>query len=55
MFVFVRVVESRGLLRCLVHDLIYIKINKTTAFSQYPLCIELGYMESYFLSYPVPR
>jgi hypothetical protein len=28
----VRVVGSRGLLRHLVHDLIYIKINKMTAF-----------------------
>jgi hypothetical protein len=28
----VRVVESRGLLRHLVHDLIYIKINKMVAF-----------------------
>jgi hypothetical protein len=28
MFVFVSVSESRGLLRHLVHDLIYIKINK---------------------------
>jgi hypothetical protein len=32
MFVFVSVIESRGLLRHLVHDLIYIKINKMTAF-----------------------
>jgi hypothetical protein len=29
----VRVVGSRGLLRHLVHDLIYIKINKMVAFS----------------------
>jgi hypothetical protein len=29
----VRVVGSRGLLRHLVHDLIYIKINKMAAFS----------------------
>jgi hypothetical protein len=48
MFVFVRVVGSHGLLRHLVHDLIYIKINKMAAFSLYPLCIELGYVESYF-------
>jgi hypothetical protein len=32
MFVFVSVSESRGLLRHLVHDLIYIKINKMAAF-----------------------
>jgi hypothetical protein len=32
MFMFVRVVGSRGLLRHLVHDLIYIKINKKAAF-----------------------
>jgi hypothetical protein len=36
MFVFV---GSRGLLQCLVHDLIYIKIYKMAAFSLYPLCI----------------
>jgi hypothetical protein len=39
MFVFVRVVGSRGLLQHLVHDLIYIKINKMAAFFLYPLCI----------------
>jgi hypothetical protein len=39
MFVFVSVSESRGLLWRLVHDLIYIKINKMAAFSPYPLCI----------------
>jgi hypothetical protein len=32
MFVFVRVIGPRGLLRHLVHDLIYIKINKMAAF-----------------------
>jgi hypothetical protein len=32
MFVFVCVIGSRGLLRHLVHDLIYIKINKMAAF-----------------------
>jgi hypothetical protein len=32
MFVFVHVIGSRGLLRHLVHDLIYIKINKMAAF-----------------------
>jgi hypothetical protein len=32
MFVFVRVIGSRGLLRHLVHDLIYFKINKMAAF-----------------------
>jgi hypothetical protein len=32
MFVFVSVIGSRGLLRHLVHDLIYIKINKMAAF-----------------------
>jgi hypothetical protein len=32
MFVFVRVLGSRGLLRHLVHDFIYIKINKMAAF-----------------------
>jgi hypothetical protein len=32
MFVFVFVIESRGLLRHLVHDLIHIKINKMAAF-----------------------
>jgi hypothetical protein len=39
MFVFVCVVGSHGLLQRLVHDLIYIKINKMAAFSLYPLCI----------------
>jgi hypothetical protein len=47
MFVFVCVVGSRGLLRRLVHNLIYIKINKMAAFSLYPLCIYLGYEEFY--------
>jgi hypothetical protein len=32
MFVFVSVIGSRGLLRRLVHDLIYTKINKMVAF-----------------------
>jgi hypothetical protein len=32
MFVFVSVIGSRGLLQHLVHDLIYIKINKIAAF-----------------------
>jgi hypothetical protein len=32
MFVFVSVIGSRGLLQDLVHDLIYIKINKMAAF-----------------------
>jgi hypothetical protein len=32
MFVFMRVTGSRGLLQHLVHDLIYIKINKMAAF-----------------------
>jgi hypothetical protein len=32
MFVFVSVIGSRGLLQHLVHDLIYIKINKMAAF-----------------------
>jgi hypothetical protein len=32
MFVFVRVIGSRGLLWHLVHELIYIKINKMAAF-----------------------
>jgi hypothetical protein len=32
MFVFVCVIGSRGLLRHLVHNLIYIKINKMAAF-----------------------
>jgi hypothetical protein len=32
MFVFVRVIGSRGLLQHLVHDLIYIKINKIATF-----------------------
>jgi hypothetical protein len=32
MFVFVSVIGSRGLLRHLVHDLIYTKINKMAAF-----------------------
>jgi hypothetical protein len=35
--VFVRVIGSRGLLRHVVHDLIYIKINKMTAF--FPLSL----------------
>jgi hypothetical protein len=37
--VFVHVGGSRGLLRRLVHDLIYVKINKMAAFSLYPLCM----------------
>jgi hypothetical protein len=37
MFVFVRVVGIRGLLQHLVHDLIYTKINKMTAF--FPLSL----------------
>jgi hypothetical protein len=37
MFVFVRVVGSHELLRHLVHDLIYIKINKMAAF--FPICL----------------
>jgi hypothetical protein len=37
MFVFVRVIGSRGLLWQLVHDLIYIKINKMVAF--FPLSL----------------
>jgi hypothetical protein len=32
MFVFMRVIGSRELLRHLVHDLIYIKINEMVAF-----------------------
>jgi hypothetical protein len=32
MFVFVSVIGSRGFLQHLVHDLIYIKINKMAAF-----------------------
>jgi hypothetical protein len=32
MFVFVSVIGSRGLLRHLVHDLTYIKINKMATF-----------------------
>jgi hypothetical protein len=32
MFVFMSVIESRGLLRHLVHDLIYTKINKMAVF-----------------------
>jgi hypothetical protein len=39
--------ESHGLLWRLVHDLIYIKVNKMAAFSLYPLCIYLDYVESY--------
>jgi hypothetical protein len=35
--VFVHVIGSRGLLRHLVHDLIYIKINKMAAF--FPLSL----------------
>jgi hypothetical protein len=35
----VRVTGSRGLLRHLVDDLIYIKINKMASFFLYPLCI----------------
>jgi hypothetical protein len=37
MFGFVRVTGSHGLLRHLVHDLIYIKINKMTVF--FPLSL----------------
>jgi hypothetical protein len=39
MIVFVSVGESRGMLWHLVHDLMYIKINKMVAFSPYLLCI----------------
>jgi hypothetical protein len=39
MFVFVSVSESHGMLWHLIHDLIYIKINKMAAFSPYPLRI----------------
>jgi hypothetical protein len=39
MFVLVSVSESHGMLWHLVHDLIYIKINKMAALSPYPLCI----------------
>jgi hypothetical protein len=38
MFVIVSVIGSRGLLRHLVHDLIYIKINKMAAFFPYIPC-----------------
>jgi hypothetical protein len=38
----VRVVGSRGLLRHLVHDLIYIKINKMAAFSPLFLVHRVG-------------
>jgi hypothetical protein len=38
MFVFVSVIGSRGLLWHLVHDLIYIKINKMTSFFPYIPC-----------------
>jgi hypothetical protein len=47
MFVFVGVIGSHGLLWHLVHDLIYIKINKLAAFSLYSLCIYLGYVGSH--------
>jgi hypothetical protein len=42
MFVFVSVIGSRGLLRHLVHDLIYIKINKMAAFSPISLVHIVG-------------
>jgi hypothetical protein len=42
MFVFVSVIGSRGLLRNLVHDLIYIKINKMAAFSPISLVHIVG-------------
>jgi hypothetical protein len=38
MFVFVSVSESRGLLRYLIHDLIYIKINKMGSIFPHILC-----------------
>jgi hypothetical protein len=42
MFVFVSVIGSRGLLRHLVHDLIYIKINKMVAFFPISLVLIVG-------------
>jgi hypothetical protein len=42
MFVFVSVSESHGLLPHLVHDLIYIKINKMAAFSPISLVHIVG-------------
>jgi hypothetical protein len=42
MSVFVRVIGSRGLLRHLVHDLIYIKINKIAAFFPISLVYIVG-------------
>jgi hypothetical protein len=47
MFVFERVIGSRGFLRHLVHDLIYIKINKMATF--FPLSlVHMGYVGSHF-------
>jgi hypothetical protein len=45
MFVFVHVIGSRGLLRHLVHDLIYIKINKMAAFFHLSLVHTVGLRE----------
>jgi hypothetical protein len=42
MFVFVSVIGSRGLLWHLVHDLIYIKINKMTALFPISLVHKIG-------------
>jgi hypothetical protein len=54
MFVFVSVSESRGLLWHLVHDHIYIKINKWQHFSLYHLCIELGNVGSHYTLFTKP-
>jgi hypothetical protein len=42
MFVFVSVIGSRGLLQHLVHDLIYIQINKMAAFFPISLVHRVG-------------
>jgi hypothetical protein len=42
MFVFVSVIGSHGLLQHLVHDLIYIKINKMAAFLRISLVHIVG-------------
>jgi hypothetical protein len=49
MFVFVSVSESHGMLWHLVHDLIYIKINKMVAFSPISLVHIVGLREISFL------
>jgi hypothetical protein len=54
MFVIVSVSESRGLLWHLVHDLIYIKINKIVAFFPISLLHIVGLREISFSLFTKP-